>query len=188
MKEIEILVEVYDDIEKVRKALSFCNHVGVNKTIDEYYYDPKRSDLKPDDNNKIYNCLRLREKSGKYFITYKNDIYDGDKWVYSNEYETKIESIDVLKEIFDKLGFVKFITIDNEKETYTFDKYEIVVESVKDLGLFMEVEYSTDLDVDVNSIKREIQDFIDSLKLNVSSELNMGKPEMYLKKHNIIVE
>ena len=33
-----------------------------------------------------------------------------------------------------------------------------------------------------------IQDFIDSLKLNVSSELNMGKPEMYLKKNNIIVE
>ena len=185
MKEIESLVEVYDDIEKVKKALSFCNYVGLNKTIDEYYYDPKRDDLKPNADNKIFNCLRLRTKSNNFYITYKNDIYDGDKWVYSNEYETGIDSIEVLKEIFDKLGLVKFITIDNEKETYTYENYEIVIENVKDLGLFMEVEYSIDTDADVNKIKEEIQTFIDSLHINVSSELNMGKPELYLKKHNI---
>ena len=49
----------------------------------------------------------------------------------------------------------------------------------------MEVEYSIDTDADVNKIKEEIQTFIDSLHINVSSELNMGKPELYLKKHNI---
>ena len=40
----------------MKEALSFCNYEGLNKTIDEYYYDPKRDDLKPNADNKIFNC------------------------------------------------------------------------------------------------------------------------------------
>ena len=90
--------------------------------------------------------------------------------------------------IFNKLGLVKFIEINNKKETYIYNNYEIVIEDVKDLGIFMEVEYCTNEDVDVKLIKKEIQNFIDSLELNVSEELNMGKPEMYMKKHNIHID
>ena len=49
----------------------------------------------------------------------------------------------------------------------------------------MEVEYCTNDDVDINNTKKEIQEFIDSLNINLSKELNMGKPEMYLRKNNI---
>ena len=188
MKEIEILVEVYDSIETVKNALKCYKYIGNKKTIDEYYYDPKRKDLKPNKSNKLYKCLRVRNKDNEYTITYKDDIYEKRKWIYSDEYETKIESIDIMKKIFDKLGLVKFIEIDNEKETYITDKYEIVLENVKDLGLFMEVEYCTKKNVDIKMIKKEIQKFIDDLGIHVSKELNMGKPEMYLKKHNIKIK
>lgn len=185
MKEIEVLVEVYDSVENIKKKLNSFNYKGLNNTIDEYYYDPKRDTLKPDKNNEINQCLRLRRKNNEYFITYKDDVFDNGKWLYSNEYETKVESIEMIKEIFDRLGLIKFIEIDNKKETYTYGDYEIVIEDVKDLGIFMEVEYCTNDDVDVLKIKNEIQTFIDDLNLNVSKELNMGKPEMYIKKHNI---
>ena len=185
MKEIEVLVEVYDDILNVKNKLGKFEYKGLNTTIDEYYYDPKRDTLKPDKNNQLSHCLRVRSKNGEYFITYKDDVFDNGKWLYSNEYETKVESISMIKEIFEKLGLVKFIEINNEKETYTYNNYEIVIENVKNLGVFMEVEYCTNEDVDVKTIKKEIQEFIDSLELNVSEELNMGKPEMYMKKHNI---
>ena len=108
--------------------------------------------------------------------------------MYSDEYETKVEDLNMLKQIFERLGLVKFIEINNEKETYTFQKYEIVIENVKDLGLFMEVEYCTKEDVDVSEVKKQIQSFIDELGLKISKELNMGKPEMYIKKHNIVIE
>ena len=189
MKEIEILVEVYDDINIVKKVFDKYEYVGLKHIIDEYYYDPKRNDLKPDINNQLSNCLRLRNKNNEYFITYKNDVFDElGKWLYSNEYETKLESIDIIKEIFSKLGLKKFIEIDSEKETYKTDNYEITLESVKELGLFIEIEYSTNEDVDIKYIKREIQTFIDNLNINVSDELNMGKPEMYLRKHNIKID
>lgn len=188
MKEIEVLVEVYDDILNIKRKFEKFNYEGLKETIDEYYYDPKRDTLKPDKENQLSHCLRLRSKNDNYFITYKDDIFEDGKWLYSNEYETKVESIDIIKEIFEKLGLVKFIKIENKKETYTYDNYEIVIEDVKDLGIFMEVEYCTNEDVDVKLIKKEIQNFIDGLGLNVSEELNMGKPEMYMKKNNIHID
>lgn len=188
MKEIEILVEVYDDVEKIKEIFKKFNYIGLKKTIDEYYYDPKRPELKPDQNNQLNHCLRLRTKNDEYSITYKDDVFEKGKWLYSDEYETKVESIGMIKEIFNRLGLVKFIEIDNEKETYVFEKYEIVIENVKDLGIFMEVEYCTSDEVDIIKEKNKIQEFINSLGINVSEELNIGKPEMYMKKHNIIIE
>ena len=185
MKEIEVLVEVYDNIEKIMRKLDNFEYKGLKNTIDEYYYDPKRNTLKPDENGELSHCLRLRRKNNDYYITYKDDVFENGKWLYSDEYETKVESIEMIKNIFKKLGLVKFIEIDNKKETYTYNNYEIVIENVKDLGIFMEVEYCTNEDVDVKKVKKEIQNFINSLDLNVSKELNMGKPEMYMKKHNI---
>lgn len=93
-----------------------------------------------------------------------------------------------MKEIFNRLGLIKFLEIDNQKETYTYNDYEIVIENVKDLGIFLEVEYCTKDDIDIKLEKRKIKDFINTLNLNISEELNMGKPEMYLKKHNIHID
>lgn len=188
MKEIEILVEVYDDINKVKEVLSKYKYQGINHTIDEYYYDPKRKDLKPDKNNQLSHCLRLRRKNNQTYITYKDDVFENKKWLYSNEYETKVDSYDMTKEIFKRLGLIKFIEIDNEKEIYETDQYEIALENVKDLGIFIEVEYCTSKSIEIKKIKNEIQEFINNLNINVSSELNIGKPELYMHKHNINID
>ena len=132
--------------------------------------------------------MRLRQKNNEYSVTYKDDVFENGKWLYSDEYETKVESLEMTKEIFNKLGLIKFIEIDNAKETYTFENYEIVIENVKDLGIFMEVEYCTSDDIDIKTEKIKIQEFINSLGIDVSEELNMGKPEMYMKKHNIEIK
>ena len=53
MKEIEILVEVYDTIDQIKEKFKKFNYLGLKRTVDEYYYDPKRNDLKPDKNNQL---------------------------------------------------------------------------------------------------------------------------------------
>jgi predicted adenylyl cyclase CyaB len=188
MKEIEILVEVYDEPSKIIEKLDNFEFKGVKETIDVYYYDPKRDNLKPNKNMQIDECLRIRTKNNEHYITYKVDKFDEDgKWLYSDEYETKFEDIFMLNNIINKLGLKELLIIQNSKRTYINDKYEIVLETVKDLGYFLEVEYCTNEDVDVKEVKKEIQQFIDSLELNVSEELNMGKPEMMIRKNNILV-
>lgn len=187
MKEIEILVELYEDIETVKNKFGDFEYLGLNHIVDEYYYDPKRDVLKPNKDLQLDHCLRLRSKNDNYYITYKDDVFDNGIWLYSNEYETKIEDVNMMREIFNRLGLKKLLIIDNKKETYKYNDYEIVLENVSDLGLFMEVEYCTDIDVDIKLIKLEIQEFINNLNISVSDELNMGKPEMFLRKNNIIV-
>ena len=106
------------------------------------------------------------------------------KWLYSDEYETTVDDIFMITNIFDKLGLCELLTIHNSKMTYKYKDYEIVFETVKDLGYFIEVEYWTNEDIDIKLKKEEIQRFINSLGLNLSEELNVGKPEMMLNKLN----
>jgi len=183
MKEIEILVRLYTNIDVCKNRLKNYTFIGEKQTIDDYYYDPLRDNLKPDSNLQLDECLRLRTKGDKYYITYKVDHFDKDKnWIYSDEYETEISDIKQTKNIIKHLGLKKLLTINNKKTIYQSDKYEIALEEVKNLGNFLEVEYCTNDKVDIIKIKNEIQEFINTLELEVSEELNMGKPEMMLRK------
>ena len=74
MKEIEVLVEVYDDINIIKKRLDKFKYLGLCNTIDEYYYDPKRDTLKPDKNNQLSHCLRLRSTNNIYSIIFSCKI------------------------------------------------------------------------------------------------------------------
>ena len=188
MKEIEILVQVNDDINKVEETLKKFKYINTELVIDDYYYDPKRNNLKPNKNNQINECFRLRQKGNKNYITYKDDVFENNVWLYSNEYETEVSSIETIKEILNRLGLKKLLTIKNTKKIYKHNNYEIVLEDVEDLGYFMEVEYCTNEDIDVKEIKKQIQEFINSLNLKTSKELNIGKPEMMLNKKNIVIE
>lgn len=189
MKEIEILVAVYSSPEIVTKKLERFEFSGVQKIVDTYYYDPLRKNLKPNDNLELNECLRLREKSDSNYITYKIDHFeDNGKWLYSDEYETKIEDVFMIRNILEKLGFKELLTIHNSKKIYHYKEYEIAFETVEELGNFLEVEYCTNEEIDVKNVKTQIQKFIDSLEVKVSEELTMGKPEMIIRKKQIFLK
>ena len=184
MKEIEILVTLKDTIEDAKKALSEFEYQGAKHTLDIYFYDPLRENLKLNSDNKILECCRIRTKNNINYITYKIDVYDGDTWSHSDEYETQVEDADALLHVFNALGLKELVRIDNTKHTYINDTYEIVVEDVRDLGCFLEVELlNTPDDIDVTQAKNDILSFIKDLGLDVGEELNSGKPELMLIKN-----
>lgn len=183
MKEVEILIEAYDTKENILNVLSKYAHTGIKRTVDTYYYDPLRDALKPKD-LRLSECFRTRQKGDCNYITYKVDKFDeNDTWIYSDEYETKIDSIVELTNIINLLGLKKLVTIDSTKHFFETDEYEIEFETVANLGNFIEVEFKSEKDFDnVLEVKQNVQSFIDDLNINVSSELNMGKPELMLRK------
>jgi predicted adenylyl cyclase CyaB len=186
MKEIEVLYSLENDITDVMTKLEQFEHKGAKKTLDIYFVDEKRDDLKPS-NGKIYKCFRLRDKNGSAFITYKNDHYDGETWLYSDEHETKVKSFEQAYKIIECLGLKELVKIDNTKHTFVTPNYEIVIEEVKDLGCFLEVELLISDDVtDVAAEKQKIRDFVTELGLNPGEELNSGKPELMLIKQGKI--
>lgn len=185
MKEIEILVEVLDnDVNYILKILNeisvFISEDNVN---DIYFYDTKRNNLKPDENYKITQCFRLRKKGDVSFVTYKNDKFDiNGKWLYSDEYETQIADLDTMICIVKNLGLKKLVTVNMTKYFFETEEYNIALEVVENLGLFLEVEAKIKECVDVYQTRKNINNFIKKLTFKTSEEVNAGKPELLLKK------
>jgi len=185
MKEIEILIEVKSSKEEAVKALEKFTSHGIKKTLDIYFSDPLRKDLQPDKENKLYRAFRLRQKDGKNSIAYKVDHFDETTWSHSDEFETEVEDFETMLHIIKNLGLEELVRVDNEKHTYTTPEYEIVLEDVKGLGLFMEVEKLEEVpDEKVAETKQEIREFLKSLNINLGEEQNVGKPELMLNKKN----
>lgn len=183
MREIEVLVELFDDIAMAKTKLAAFEYEGAKQVVDTYYVDPKRKNLKLNAQNKLMECCRIREKNGKFFAAYKVDNYKGDVWQYSDEYETEVKDLHAMEMIFDCLGLEVLVIIDNTKHTYVTPDYEIVIEEVNGLGNFLEVEALHDDDrFSVDEVKAKIYKFIDDLGLNIGEELNSGKPELFLLK------
>lgn len=181
MKEIEILVEVKSSKEETMKALECFTAHGEKRTLDIYFADPLRDALQPDKNGRLHSCFRLRQKDGKCSIAYKNDHFEGDEWLYSDEHETSVGDIDIALRIVEHLGLKELVRIDNVKHVFTTPEYEVVFEEVKDLGNFIEVEKLEEVpDEQVPAAKQEIRAFLASLDLHLGKELNAGKPELML--------
>lgn len=182
MKEIEILVEVFDPPDVVLQRLEkFAAH-GIAETKDIYFCDPLRPDLQPDVDGRLRRSCRLRHKDGKASVAYKVDHFlAGDIWHYSDEYETEVADGAVAMQFLEQLGLQKLVTIASRKHKFTSGPYEIVFEQVEGLGNFLEVEFQSEAD-DVDGIKRDIWKFMQGLGLAFGPELNAGKPELMLRK------
>ena len=183
MKEIEILIEVKSSKEEAMKALKGFQFEGIKKTLDIYFYDPLRTDLQASSEGRLNACFRIRQKDGKNTIAYKIDHFEGEEWSHSDEYETEFKDFETTMHIVDKLGLKELVRIDNEKHTYMTDEYGIVLEDVKDLGLFMEIEKLKEVPDDkVSETKEQIRQFLKGLAIEFVQEQNAGKPELMMRK------
>lgn len=184
MKEIEILIEVKSNRETALKALEKFSSVGMKRTLDIYFQDPLRKDLQANEDDKLYRSFRLRQKDSKNWITYKIDHFDKETWSYSDEFETEVENFENILHIIKKLGLEELVRIDNKKYTYINSDYEIVLEDVENLGLFIEVEKLIEVPVEkVGEVKEEIRSFLKTLDIEFGQEQNAGKPELMLRKN-----
>lgn len=182
MKEIEVLIDFSDNLDKVLKILSNYQYVGCKELVDIYYVDKLRNNLKPEDDLRIKELFRIRKSGNGCYLTYKKNHFDGKRWLYSDEYETFCENFDVACKIVSMLGLEELIVVKNKRRTYKSGEYEIVLDDIKDYGLFIEVEKLTSSDVDVKKVKEEIRKFIKTLNLSDVHEFNVGKNQIMLAK------
>jgi predicted adenylyl cyclase CyaB len=138
-KEIEIQVQ----IEKDKKLKAFltkeAKFIGEEHQIDKYFTPIHRNFPKE---RPTKEWLRLRNSSGKFSINYKNWHYEKDgSSHFCDEYETRIEEIDQVDNIFKSLDIKPITVVDKLRKIYLYKKYEVAVDVVKGLGSFVEIEY-----------------------------------------------
>ncbi|MBX4189467.1 CYTH domain-containing protein [Candidatus Parcubacteria bacterium] len=185
MKEIEVLIEVKSDKEAALKALEQFDFKGASEVLDIYLTSPLFEKLHPDESGRLNYCYRVRAKDGLATVAYKEDHFsDSGEWIYSDEYETRVEDVKALNEINARLfGLKELVRVNSTKYKYIFNDYEIILEDVVDLGLFLEVEKLTQVQDDkVVETKQEIRDFLKTLPIEFGEEQNAGKPELMLRR------
>lgn len=188
MQEVEILVKIDEDLgyclAKISEKLELVKTVRV---IDAYFDHKWISKLNPDQSFRLTNCVRVREKGDRASVAYKHDYFDeNDIWTYSDEYETNVESAQAMKDVFYQLWFTELVVVNNLKHYFYDGDYEIVVEDVDGLGVFLEVEFrSIVASWDEATIKLQINKYIKDLGFDNYEEMNAWKPELILKKKSL---
>lgn len=178
MKRIETEKKYYCDdsngIVKIALLLGF-KQISKDNEIDEYFTDIE--------GNFIANrtCLRIRRTNNeKIEITYK-----GKSLLLSNLYsktETNInayiDEYDDYIKLFDSLGYYSYVIVDKKRITYSYknDRYEynIMIDSVKDIGNFVEFEILSFNEKNNEVLTNELNRFIN--KFNKLNLLEVDKP------------
>lgn len=186
-REIEIQVRV----EKIGNLLKFLKQnaqfIGSEHQIDTYYSPIKNSfiDVRP-----VREWLRLRNSSGKYTVTYKNIRFEEDGRTHDKvEFESEIKDITQLENIFLALNFKPIVTVDKKRQIYVYKAYEVSIDSVDNLGDFVEIEYKGE----VNSKKPSdiTQEMVDFLRKNGCGKIlrnYSGYPHQILFPNEVVSE
>jgi len=142
MNNLEIEIQVRP--EKIEPLLVFLKQEGKflseNHQIDDYFVPPHRDFLKE---RPLREWLRLRDADGAYSINYKNWHYDsaGKSLHWADEFESPVQSIEVMKNIFTALNFKQVVTVRKKRQIWIYKDYEIAIDAVLGLKETIEIEY-----------------------------------------------
>jgi adenylate cyclase class 2 len=178
-REVEIKVRVENSSNLLDFLVQNAQFQKESHQIDIYYTAPHRDFLSV---RPVKEWLRLRDSNGRYSINYKNWQYEADgKSNYCDEYETPVESLEQLQKILNALNFKPITTVDKLRKTWLYKDYEIAVDSVKDLGNFVEIEYKGEGTIQAPAqITAEMIDFLKGLNVGKIERDYVGYPFMLL--------
>jgi len=179
-----IEIEIQVNIENVQPLLSFLETEGTFKheirQVDEYF-SPAHDDflaLRP-----VSRWLRIRQTEKGNSLNYKNWYFDeaGKSSNYCDEFETKIEDVAATKKILEALNFKNIVIVDKTRKIWEFEDFEIAIDSVKDLGNFVEIEYiGKDENIDPKKVTKEMITFLKSLEVGKITRNHVGYPFLML--------
>lgn len=137
--EIEIKLPL-NNPEEVKASLDKNGELVARDIIqkDTYFVPAHRNFL---DVKYPFEWLRLRESKNGLYVTYKHFYPENVKKTdYCDEYESKIDNVNAIKKIFHSLDIKKVVVVQKMRTTWKFENVEIVIDDVKDLGSYIELE------------------------------------------------
>lgn len=147
VKNTDIEIEVRLQIGNTKNLITFLKKKATfqsqNRQVDQYFIPAHRNFLKE---TPVKEWLRIRDEDEIYTLNYKNWHFEKDGRSYFNdEFETKIDNIKTLRKILKALNFKLVVKVDKTRVTYRYQDWEIALDSVKNLGHFVEIEYKQSL-------------------------------------------
>lgn len=183
--EIEIKVKI-DNFDLLKDSLpKFGKLVKSIQQIDEYYTPIQRDffAVKPHP----VEWLRIRTNPDKVIFEYDKSIGKREDGLqdYAQEYETEIKQPDELRKILEFLDFKKVAIVDKQREYWDCGNFEVVLDNVKGLGYFVEVELKEDCSDGLIG-RQKCMEFLGKLGIKVTESdiTKTGYPVLLMNANN----
>ncbi|NGX48592.1 MAG: hypothetical protein K940chlam5_00180 [Candidatus Anoxychlamydiales bacterium] len=166
-KEIEVKIQADKHIictaiewlDKNAKYVRDIHHIEyyLNKPATTFFFNA------PEGYKDALDYLRVRITKKGDSLCYKKFHMDPIEKtpLYCDEYEINVSDGKKTLELMKALGYIEQTLMEKKRKIYNFDCFEIVIDDVKNLGLFIEVE----LKASVPNAKTGIKMIYDFLKL-----------------------
>ncbi len=134
-----------------------------------------------------FEWLSIRKRAGKNILNYKHFYPENAEiTAYCKEFETEVKDSEQMAMIFSALNLKNLITVEKERELYIYkDEFEIALDSVAELGNFIEIEALKDFG-GINKTKEKIVEFATILGINASKADKRGYPFLLMRKKGLI--
>lgn len=117
------------DVEKTLKKLK-AKLAKSSETKDIYFRVPEKI------KNTRYLRIRIKDKNKNGELAYHEVIND----LKTKEWETEVSDSKICEEIIRKLGFHVDVVVIKKRKEYKIGKSLVLLDSIKDLGNFVEIE------------------------------------------------
>lgn len=174
--EIRILLEDAKAIETILK-----NKFPIIKQkhqVDEYFSHPTRNFYA---NAALHEYLRIRQDSGSCSLDYHIAHITKGKKMHTEEFEVKVEDAQKLREILLNLGFKPLVVVDKDRKIFDCTDFEACLDSIKDLGNFLEIEAKRDFG-GIEKTRQECIDFLKNIGIDYKPAPEMGYPDMLIER------
>lgn len=178
-KEIEIKLQIeekdyYRLSTLMEKTAAF---EGEKKQIDKYYSPIDISFYDRGD-----RCLRVRAENNTAFLSYKRIYEKGTQRQFIEEFETRVDNPDMIDNILKALGYRAEIIVDKHRLNYrTINGFLIALDSVKNLGFFIEVENVNESET-VQKRNLDLERYVSGLDLSLAKRNTEGYSNMLYRK------
>lgn len=161
MIEVEVKAKI-DNFEDMEKKLSELGALKTKKEFQEdiYFNSPVVDFAKTDEALRIRTTRENDDEN--IFITYKGPKID-KKSKTRKEIEMGIEEAQKCSEIFEAIGFKRVRTVRKNRQYYTYEHFEISLDDVENLDLYMEIEIALEDGSDYNDAQNSIFELFEKL-------------------------
>lgn len=154
------------------------------KQIDTYFTPSHRNFVKP---QYPFEWFSMRKRGNKTILNYKHFHPENKKiMTHCDEFETQVQNPDVMYKILKALDFSKLVTVEKRRETYLVsDTFEIALDTVTDLGYFIEIE-ALKHSKDIDKTRTKLLQYAKQLGLPVTHTDFRGYPYLLMKGKKLI--
>lgn len=154
MIEVEIKAKIEDNISAYEKIKEIGGVYSHSEKQHDIYFNGENKDFKESD-----EALRIREIPDgddiKRILTYKGPKLDTQTKT-RKEIEVTVDNTENMIDILVNIGFKPSAVVKKMRRIFSYEDFTITVDKLDKLGYYMEIEYVTNDESNIDTIQKDI--------------------------------